>query len=109
MTIKEIKDYMKINGITQVELSNKSNIPIGTLNYIFSNRVKSPRLDTMNAICKALNIDTSLQTQAKIVNFPLTYKNQIVVFDNSGNKNAFNFKHEQLELILKMCKALTDN
>lgn len=54
MTIKEIKEFMKINKITQVELAEKSNIPLSTLRRIFSGARKNPRIDTMQAIEKAL-------------------------------------------------------
>ncbi len=54
MTIKEIKEFMKINKITQVELAKQSDIPIGTLKSIFSGRTPNPRIDTMQAIENAL-------------------------------------------------------
>lgn len=54
MTIKEIKEFMKINKITQVELAEKSNIPLSTLRQIFSGARKNPRIDTMQAIENAL-------------------------------------------------------
>lgn len=54
MTVKEIKEFMKINKITQVELAKQSDIPIGTLKSIFSGRTPNPRIDTMQAIENAL-------------------------------------------------------
>lgn len=54
MTVKEIKEFMRINKITQVELSEKSNIPLSTLRQIFSGARKNPRIDTMQAIENAL-------------------------------------------------------
>ena len=49
-TINEIKNYMKSHGITQIQLSEMSNIPLGSLRNIFSGRVPNPRIDTMKAI-----------------------------------------------------------
>lgn len=54
MTVEEIKNYMKENNITQIELSKLSNIPLGTIRKIFSGARKNPRIDTMQAIEKAL-------------------------------------------------------
>lgn len=57
MTINEIKQYMKKNGITQLHLAEKSGIPIGTIRDIFRGATKNPRIDTINAITKTLNIE----------------------------------------------------
>lgn len=54
MTVEEIKNYMKENNITQLELSKLSNIPLGTIRKIFSGARKNPRIDTIQAIEKAL-------------------------------------------------------
>lgn len=54
MTIKEIKEFMRINKITQVELSEKSGLPLQTIRNIFSNPTRNPRIDTMQAIENAL-------------------------------------------------------
>lgn len=60
MTIEEIKKYMKENKITYTELSIKSKIPLNTLKNIFCGRTSSPRIDTMNAIEKALGINAPI-------------------------------------------------
>ena len=56
LTIDEIKTYMKKNKITQIELSEKSGIPLQSLRHIFCGHVKNPRIDTMQAIENALGI-----------------------------------------------------
>lgn len=56
MTIQEIKDYMKVNSITYQDLSNMSNIPLNTLKNVFRGKTKNPRIDTMQAIERALGI-----------------------------------------------------
>ncbi len=56
-TINEIKNYMKSHGITQIQLSEMSNIPLGSLRNIFSGRVPNPRIDTMKAIEDALGLN----------------------------------------------------
>lgn len=67
MNILEIKKFMKDNRITYEYLSNNSGIPIGTLKSIFSGRTPNPRLDTIEAIKKALN----LNDQEPIIDNPL--------------------------------------
>ena len=50
-----LKSIMKIRGIGNKELSEKSGIPLGTLNKIIYGDTKKPTLDNMIAISKALN------------------------------------------------------
>lgn len=57
MEISEIKKYLKENKITYEELSGKSNIPIGTLKSIFSGRTLNPRIDTVDAMERALGLN----------------------------------------------------
>lgn len=56
MTIQEIKTYMKKNGITYQELSDRSKIPLNTLKNIFRGKTENPRSDTKEAIERALGI-----------------------------------------------------
>lgn len=57
--VKTIKAFMKKNKITYDELSERSGIPVSTLNYIFTGRTENPRTDTMQAIERALGIGPS--------------------------------------------------
>lgn len=66
LTIQEIKDYMKANKIGYATLSEKSGVPIGTLKSIFSFRTPTPRIDTIEAIERALGL-TSEATLPKEV------------------------------------------
>ena len=59
MDIKQLKQYLKDNNITYEQLSTLSGVPITTLKYIFSGRTNSPRIDTIEAICKALKLDNT--------------------------------------------------
>lgn len=68
MQITEIKSYLKKNKITYENLSNKSGIPIGTLKNIFSKCLINPRLDTMQAIERALGLSTSNFTDEDYAN-----------------------------------------
>lgn len=57
MEVSEIKRYMKENKITYAELSEKSGVPIQTLSKIFAGITPTPRIDTMQAIEKALGLN----------------------------------------------------
>ena len=57
MEVSEIKQYMKENKITYAELSEKSGVPIQTLSKIFAGITPNPRIDTMQAIEKALGLN----------------------------------------------------
>jgi transcriptional regulator with XRE-family HTH domain len=56
ITIQEIKQHLKTKGITYQELSDMSNIPLNTLKNLFRGKTQNPRVDTMEAIEKALGI-----------------------------------------------------
>ena len=56
--IQFIKDYLKKNGITYEQLSADSSTPVNTLKNIFSGRTEHPRIDTVQAIERALGITT---------------------------------------------------
>lgn len=53
--IIKIKAFIKENKITYKEISEKTNIPEGTLKHIFSGITKNPRIDTLQAIENAIN------------------------------------------------------
>lgn len=56
MEIENIKNFMKENKITYEILSQMSGIPLNTLKNIFRGKTQNPRIDTMQAIEKALGI-----------------------------------------------------
>lgn len=56
MGLEKIAEYKKKLNLTTEELSEKSGIPIGTLNKILSGATKDPKLETLKAIAKVLNL-----------------------------------------------------
>ncbi len=58
MNILEIKNFMKKKHISQIELAEKSGVPLQTLRGIFSGKTLNPRIDTMQAIEEALGLKT---------------------------------------------------
>lgn len=55
-SIQDIKTYMKANNITYQELSDRSQIPLNTLKNLFRGKTQNPRIDTMQAIERALGL-----------------------------------------------------
>ena len=57
MDIQEIKAYMKAKKITYQDLADMTGISISTIKKIFSGISQYPRIDTMQAIERALGLD----------------------------------------------------
>ena len=56
MEIQATKAYLKANKITYEQLSERSGRPLNTLKNIFSERTRHPRIDTVQAIERALGL-----------------------------------------------------
>lgn len=56
MGLEKIVEYKKKLGMTTEELSEKSGVPIGTLNKILSGVTKDPKLETLKAIARVLGL-----------------------------------------------------
>lgn len=63
MTTQELKEILKKRKITYAELSKMSGVPINTIQNFMSNRTSSPRIDTMQAIEKALGFTSPTAAQ----------------------------------------------
>ena len=57
MQIQQLKLYLKKEKISYEKLSSMSGIPLNTLKNIFSGRTPNPRIDTMQAIEAALELN----------------------------------------------------
>lgn len=57
MDINKIKQVMKEKKITQLQLSKITGIPLQTIKCILIGRTKFPRIDTVDAIEKALGLN----------------------------------------------------
>ena len=55
-TVQALKKQLKQIGMTYEQLSTKSGIPLNTLKNIFSGRTEHPRIDTVQAIERALGL-----------------------------------------------------
>lgn len=59
MELQATKAYLKANKITYEQLSEKSGIPLNTIKNILSGRTPNPRIDTIQAIERALDLNPS--------------------------------------------------
>ena len=74
MDILEIKKYLKENGITYKQLSEKCGVPESTLKNIFGGFTPHPRIDTIHAIEKALGLNyTSNEVPDQLKKIPLAF------------------------------------
>lgn len=56
MGLEMIAIYKKKLGLTTEELSDRSGVPVGTLNKILSGATKDPKLETLKAIARVLGL-----------------------------------------------------
>ena len=59
MEIQAIKAHLKAVGMTYEDLSVRSGIPVNTLKNIFRGKTRNPRIDTIQAIEAALELNHS--------------------------------------------------
>ena len=59
MGLEKIALYKKKLNLTTEELSARSGVPVGTLNKILSGATKDPKLETLKAIARVLNLTSN--------------------------------------------------
>lgn len=84
MNVAEIKKHIKQHKITYEALSEQSGIPIGTIKSIFSGRTPNPRLDTMQAIERALGISREHYDNSRVI-LTIEQEELLDVFDKIGD------------------------
>ncbi len=67
MVISKIRELKKKSGLTSAKLSEKSGIPIGTLNKILSASTKSVKVETLNSLADAFGVPLQELTGEKCV------------------------------------------
>lgn len=86
MDIANIKKTLKDKKITYIRLSEISGVPLATIKSVFCGKTKNPTIDTVNAIKKALGLDT----------------------DDNKNGFAQNYISQEEEQILKIYRTLDE-
>lgn len=56
MGLEKIEEYKKRKNLTTEELSERSGVPVGTLNKILSGATKDPKLKTLKSIARVLGL-----------------------------------------------------
>lgn len=107
MTIYEIKKFMKDNRISQIELSKRSGIPLGSLRNIFSGRVPHPRIDTMEKILSALNLEKE-ETSEEITDYFCHVLPQTALdfWDEKGEFARFKLNAEDWQTLYNLAEKL---
>ena len=114
-------EYLKARknelNMTTEELSEKSGVPLGTLNKILAGQTLDPKFETLKAICKALEIRLSdldeyesqngyyLDPEAAEIAQEVQQRPELkILFDASRKVSA-----DDLELVINMIDRLKKN
>ena len=92
MGLEMIAIYKKKLGLTTEDLSDKSGVPVGTLNKILSGATKDPKLETLKAIARVLGLSLNDFDDQPVVNTAAAH------FDGSE------YTPEQLDRIREFAK-----
>lgn len=88
MDILEIKKYLKEHKITYKMLAEMSGVPESTLKNIFGGFTPNPRIDTIEAIERALGINeksSPAEQESKGIVIPEKYKDVAVAFHGGAD------------------------
>ena len=72
-TVQTLKKTIKKMGMTYEQLSINSGIPLNTLKNIFSGRTENPRIDTMQAIERALGLAPTFTEEERALGLSENY------------------------------------
>ena len=100
MGLEKIAEYKKKLGLTTEELSEKSGVPLGTLNKILSGATKDPKLETpkSNAHVLGLSLDDFDDREKKVVPEP-TYADVERLVARNGKQMSVEQKMRLIKLL----------
>lgn len=84
-----LKSVKKKKKITNEKLSVMSNVPLGTINKLFSGDTENPKMSTLSAVCKALDVsieDTNGSAEEDGFNVRMTLKGEEAEFIQTWRK-----------------------
>ncbi|PPK77574.1 DNA-binding XRE family transcriptional regulator [Lacrimispora xylanisolvens] len=101
MGLERINEYKKKLGMTTEDLSEKSGVPIGTLNKILSGATKDPKLETLKAIARVLglSLDDFDDSSRKAIYEP-TYDDIQSLIARNGKKLTLEQKQDIIRTLL---------
>ena len=100
MGLEKIAEYKKKLGLTTEELSEKSEVPLGTLNKILSGATKDPKLETLKSIAHVLglSLDDFDDREKKVVPEP-TYADVERLVARNGKQMSVEQKMRLIKLL----------
>ena len=100
MGLEKIAEYKKKLGLTTEELSEKSGVPLGTLNKILSGATKDPKLETLKSIAHVLglSLDDFDDREKKVVPEP-TYAEVERLVARNGKQMSVEQKMRLIKLL----------
>ena len=100
MGLEKIAEYKKKLGLTTEELSEKSGVPLGTLNKILSGATKDPKLETLKSIAHVLGVslDDFDDREKKVVPEP-TYADVERLVARNGKQMSVEQKMRLIKLL----------
>lgn len=101
MGLEKINEYKKKLGMTTEELSDRSGVPIGTLNKILSGVTRDPKLETLKAIARVLglSLDDFDDSNQKATYEP-TYDDIQSLIARNGKKLTLEQKQDIIKALL---------
>lgn len=100
MGLEKIAEYKKKLGLTTEELSEKSGVPLGTLNKILSGATKDPKLETLKSIAHVLglSLDDFDDKEKKVIPEP-TYADVERLVARNGKQMSVEQKMRLIKLL----------
>lgn len=99
MGLEKIAEYKKKSGMTSEELSQKSGVPLGTLNKILSGATKDPKLETLKAIAHVLGLSLDDFDDKKYENREPTYADVERLVARNGKQMSVEQKMRLIKLL----------
>lgn len=100
MGLEKIAEYKKKLGMTTEELSEKSGVPLGTLNKILSGATKDPKLETLKAIAHVLGLSLDdFDDKKKVIHQEPTYADVEKLVARNGKKMSVEQKMRLIQLL----------
>lgn len=101
MGLEKINEYKKKLGMTTEELSEKSGIPIGTLNKILSGATRDPKLETLKAIARVLGLSLDdFDDYSRKTTYEPTYDDIQSLIARNGKKLTLEQKQDIIRTLL---------
>ena len=100
MGLEKISEYKKKLGMTTEELSEKSGVPLGTLNKILSGATKDPKLETLKAKAHVLGLSLDdFDDKKKVIHQEPTYADVEKLVARNGKKMSVEQKMRLIQLL----------